>query len=51
MKGSKARQIVYDALTYRGFSMAEADKLIKLLAVPTKEQVHEPVSKTIDTYV
>ena len=51
MRGNKARQIVSEALTYRGFSKAEADKLIKLLAVPTKEQVHESVSNTIDIYV
>lgn len=51
MRANKARQIVSEALTYRGFSKTEADKLIKLLAVPINEQIHEPVSKTIDIYV
>ena len=51
MRYDKARQVVSEALTYRGFSESEADNIIKLLAVPTKEPVHEPVSKTIDMYV
>ena len=51
MRNDKARQIVSEALTYRGFSKAEADKLIKLLAVTTNEHRYEPVSKTIDIYV
>ena len=51
MRVNKAKQIVSEALRSRGFSEAEAAKLIKLLAVPTKKQAHEPISKTIDMYV
>ena len=52
MRANKARQIVSEALTYRGFCLTEADNIIKLLTTPAKEneQVCEPVSK-IDIYV
>ena len=51
MRNDKARQIVSEALIYRGFSKAEADKLIKLIAVPIKDKAYVTVSKTIDVYV
>lgn len=52
MRPNKVRLIVSEALTYRGYSKAEADMFIKLLTASTKEnkQVRKPVSK-IDIYV
>lgn len=47
----KLKQIVSDALIHRGFSEAEATKLIKLLVMPVKNQTYTPVNKTIDVYV
>ena len=45
------KQIVSEALIHRGFSEAEATKVIKLLTAPVRNQVYTPVNKVIDVYV
>ena len=50
MRKDKVKQVVLDALTYRGFSESEATQLIGHIAESNSKQPDVSVSRTIDVY-
>lgn len=50
MRKAKIKEIISDALVYRGYSEAEAAQFIRRAAEPIKPMQEEAITKTIDIY-